>query len=151
MNQDIRNRTAAKHSASVLSSYRSEQIAWRSWQITSLKQVENARHIEPIGRELLLSACQYAEIGLSVDFKQAPYHAAYLVRHLDLHGYTPARKSCSPPSYQSDQSVDLSSLHQQNAVPPVLPERIPFAALAILFAGRRRDDTRYQKYATGAK
>ncbi len=64
-----------------------------------LKQVENAWHIEPISRELLLSACQLHEIGLSVDFKQAPYHAAYLVRHLDLPGYTPARKSCSPPSY----------------------------------------------------
>ncbi len=44
-------------------------------------------------RELLLSACAIHEIGLSVDFRQAPQHAAYLVRHLDLPGFTPAQKS----------------------------------------------------------
>ncbi len=86
-----------------------------------LKQVENARHIEPISRELLLSACQLHEIGLSVDFKQAPYHAAYLVRHLDLLGYTPAQKKLLATLLLNQTNpVDLSSLHQQNAVPPVL-------------------------------
>ncbi len=52
-------------------------------------QVENEWHLEAISRDLLISACQLHEIGLSVDFKQAPQHAAYLVRNLDLPGFTP--------------------------------------------------------------
>ncbi len=39
-----------------------------------------------------LSACALHEIGLSVDFKRAPQHAAYLVNNLDLPGFTPAQK-----------------------------------------------------------
>ncbi|MWM21585.1 guanosine-5'-triphosphate,3'-diphosphate pyrophosphatase, partial [Escherichia coli] len=50
-------------------------------------QVENEWHLEAISRDLLISACQLHEIGLSVDFKQAPQHAAYLVRNLDLPGF----------------------------------------------------------------
>lgn len=57
-------------------------------------QVENEWHLEAISRDLLISACQLHEIGLSVDFKQAPQHAAYLVRNLDLPGFTPHRKNC---------------------------------------------------------
>lgn len=57
-------------------------------------QVENEWHLEAISRDLLISACQLHEIGLSVDFKQAPQHAAYLVRNLDLPGFTPAQKNC---------------------------------------------------------
>lgn len=57
-------------------------------------QVKNEWHLEAISRDLLISACQLHEIGLSVDFKQAPQHAAYLVRNLDLPGFTPHRKNC---------------------------------------------------------
>ena len=58
-------------------------------------QVENEWHLEAISRDLLISACQLHEIGLSVDFKQAPQHAAYLVRNLDLPGFTPrTEKNC---------------------------------------------------------
>lgn len=89
-----------------------------------------------------LSACQLHEIGLSVDFKQAPYHAAYLVRHLDLPGYTPAQKKLLATLLLNQTNpVDLSSLHQQNAVPPRVAEQLcRLLRLAILFAGRRRDD-----------
>lgn len=62
--------------------------------VNFLDQVEDKWHLEPISRELLTSACQLHEIGLSVDFKQAPQHAAYLVRNLDLPGFTPAQRSC---------------------------------------------------------
>lgn len=55
-------------------------------------QVEKEWHLEAISRDLLISACQLHEIGLSVDFKQAPQHAAYLVRNLDLPGFTLHRK-----------------------------------------------------------
>ncbi|PJH64121.1 guanosine-5'-triphosphate,3'-diphosphate pyrophosphatase, partial [Salmonella enterica subsp. enterica serovar Enteritidis] len=76
-------------------------------------------HIEPTSRELFLSACPLHEIGLSVDFKQAPYHPAYLLRHLDLPGYTPAKKTLlATILLNQTKPDDPSSPHQQNAVPP---------------------------------
>lgn len=105
-------------------------------------QVENRWDIEPLSRELLLSACHLHEIGLSVDFKQAPQHAAYLVRNLDLPGFTPAQKKLlATLLLNQTHAIDLSSLHQQNAVPPRVAEHLcRLLRLAIIFASRRRDD-----------
>ncbi|SUB19109.1 Guanosine-5'-triphosphate,3'-diphosphate pyrophosphatase [Pantoea agglomerans] len=94
-------------------------------------------------RELLLSACAIHEIGLSVDFRHAPQHAAYLVRHLDLPGFTPAQKKLLACLLQNQNgSIDLALLTQQNALPPRLAERMcRLLRLAIIFSTRRRDDT----------
>ncbi|KZB78547.1 hypothetical protein AVJ24_11815 [Yersinia pestis] len=46
----------------------------------------------PMSR-ILQNACLIHEIGLSVDFKHAPQHAAYLIRNLDLPGLL-LHKSC---------------------------------------------------------
>lgn len=61
------------------------------------QQVANEWQLDTRCRELLHSASLIHELGLSVDFKQAPQHAAYLIRHLDLPGFTPAQKNCWPP------------------------------------------------------
>lgn len=63
-----------------------------------LLQVEKEWHLDNRCRELLQNACLIHEIGLSVDFKRAPQHAAYLIRNLDLPGFTP-RKSYYCPHY----------------------------------------------------
>lgn len=105
-------------------------------------QVKESWDLESLSRDLLLSACALHEVGLSIDFKQAPAHAAYLVRHLDLPGFTPAQKKLLATLLLNQTStVDLSSLHQQNAVPPRVAEHLcRLLRLAILFASRRRDD-----------
>ncbi|MFC0226077.1 exopolyphosphatase [Serratia aquatilis] len=94
-------------------------------------------------RELLRAACLIHEIGLSVDFKQAPQHAAYLIRHLDLPGFTPAQKKLLATLLQNQSNtLDLPLLSQQNAVPPRMAQRLcRILRLAIIFASRRRDDT----------
>lgn len=94
-------------------------------------------------RELLQAACLLHEIGLSVDFKQAPQHAAYLVRHLDLPGFTPAQKKLLATLLQNQcNALDLSLLSQQNAVPTEMAQHLcRILRLAIIFASRRRDDT----------
>lgn len=66
-------------------------------------QVKDEWHLEAISRELLQSACQLHEIGLSVEYKQAPLHAARLVRNLDLPGFTPRKKTVSHAAIKSDQ------------------------------------------------
>ncbi|WP_410752005.1 guanosine-5'-triphosphate,3'-diphosphate diphosphatase [Citrobacter sp. U14242] len=107
-----------------------------------LDQVEKKWHLDAISRELLQSACQLHEIGLSVEYKQAPLHAAWLVRNLDLPGFTPAQKKLLATLLLNQTNpVDLSSLHQQNAVPPRIAEHLcRLLRLAIIFASRRRDD-----------
>lgn len=107
-----------------------------------LEQVKDKWHLEAICRELLQSACQLHEIGLSVEYKQAPLHAAWLVRNLDLPGFTPAQKKLLATLLLNQTNpVDLSSLHQQNAVPPRIAEHLcRLLRLAIIFAARRRDD-----------
>jgi exopolyphosphatase / guanosine-5'-triphosphate,3'-diphosphate pyrophosphatase len=60
----------------------------------------------------LHSACLIHEIGLSVDFKQAPQHAAYLIRHLDLPGFTPAQKKLLATLLQNQSNtLDLPLLN----------------------------------------
>lgn len=105
-------------------------------------QVEKSWEIEPLCFDLLQSACQLHEIGLSVEYKQAPLHAAWLVRNLDLPGFTPAQKKLlATLLLNQTNAVDLSSIHQQNAVPPRVAEHMcRLLRLAILFANRRRDD-----------
>jgi len=92
--------------------------------------------------EILQVAGELHEIGLSIEFKQAPLHAAWLVKNLDLPGFTPAQKKLLATLLLNQTNpVDLSSLHQQNAVPPRVAEHIcRLLRLAIIFASRRRDD-----------
>ncbi len=94
------------------------------------------------GRELLLSACQLHEIGLSVDFKQAPYHAAYLVRHLICPLYARAEKVARHPYRIRPIRRSLRFISKTRYVPPrVANSWRRLLCPAILFAaGRRRDD-----------
>lgn len=106
-------------------------------------QVAETWNLDPLSQQLLTSSALLHEIGLSIDFRHAPQHAAYLVSHLDLPGYTPSQKKLlSTLLLNQTHAVDLSSLHQQNAVPPRIAERLcRLLRLAIIFANRRRDDT----------
>ncbi|WPU22936.1 guanosine-5'-triphosphate,3'-diphosphate diphosphatase [Cedecea neteri] len=105
-------------------------------------QIAEPWGLDPLSQQMLASSALLHEIGLSIDFKHAPQHAAYLVRNLDLPGYTPAQKKLLATLLLNQTNpVDLSSLHQQNAVPPRVAERLcRLLRLAIIFANRRRDD-----------
>jgi exopolyphosphatase/guanosine-5'-triphosphate,3'-diphosphate pyrophosphatase len=106
-------------------------------------QVANEWRLDARCSELLHAACLLHEIGLSVDFKQAPQHAAYLIRNLDLPGFTPAQKKLLATLLQNQSNtIDLTLLSQQNAVLPQMAQRLcRILRLAIIFASRRRDDT----------
>ncbi len=107
------------------------------------RQVSNSWKLDDLSRNMLESACLIHEIGLSVDFRQAPQHSAYLVRHLDLPGFTPAQKKLLATLLQNQvNGIDLALLSQQNAVPPRVAERLcRLLRLAIIFSSRRRDNT----------
>lgn len=142
INRDIRSRTL--HNVQRRFSIDVEQAA-RVQQLAEgfFRQVSQSWKLDQRCRDLLLSACAVHEIGLSVDFRQAPRHAAYLIRHLDLPGFTPAQKKVLACLLQNQSgSIDLALLAQQNAVPPRTAERLSrLLRLAIIFSTRRRDDT----------
>lgn len=108
-----------------------------------LLQVEKEWHLDGRCRELLQNACLIHEIGLSIDFKRAPQHAAYLIRNLDLPGFTPAQKLLLAALLQNQSdTLDLSLLNQQNALPVDMAQHLcRLLRLAIIFSSRRRDDT----------
>lgn len=108
-----------------------------------LQQVARDWQLDNRCRDLLYSACLVHEIGLCVDFRNAPQHAAYLIRHSDLPGFTPAQKKLLATLLQNQSNaIDLPSLSQQNAIAPRQAQYLcRVLRLAIIFASRRRDDT----------
>ncbi|RLM21554.1 guanosine-5'-triphosphate,3'-diphosphate pyrophosphatase [Brenneria alni] len=108
-----------------------------------LQQVARDWQLDNRCRELLQNTCLVHEIGLSIDFRQSPQHAAYLIRNSDLPGFTPAQKKLLATLLQNQSNpVDLVLLNQQNALPVIQTQRLcRLLRLAIIFASRRRDDT----------
>lgn len=140
--QDIRQRTLRNlQRRYLLDSEQASRVAQLAENFS--QQVSGVWQLDARARELLNSACLIHEIGLSVDFRQASHHAAYLIRHLDLPGFTPAQKKLLATLLQNQSSaLDLPLLSQQNAVPPRQAQRLcRILRLAIIFASRRRDDT----------
>ncbi|RJT39496.1 guanosine-5'-triphosphate,3'-diphosphate diphosphatase [Rahnella woolbedingensis] len=140
--QDIRQRTLRNlQRRYLLDNEQAERVAQLAENFSL--QVAQEWKLDPRARDLLNSACLIHEIGLSVDFKKAPHHAAYLIRHLDLPGFTPAQKKLLATLLQNQNgTLDLPLLNEQNAVPPRQAQRLcRIMRLAIIFASRRRDDT----------
>ncbi|CDL85675.1 guanosine-5'-triphosphate,3'-diphosphate diphosphatase [Xenorhabdus szentirmaii] len=140
--QDIRTRTLRntqnRFQLDIAQAQRVKQLAENFCQ-----QVAKSWELDDRCRELLSSACLLHEIGLCIDFRQGAAHAAYLVSHLDLPGYTPAQKRLLAVLLKNQNGpIDLSSLSQQNALPSLQAQRLcRLLRSAIIFASRRQDDS----------
>ncbi|WP_409308300.1 exopolyphosphatase [Pectobacterium sp. B1J-3] len=140
--QDIRHRTVHNlQRRYLLDSEQAKRVA--ALADNFLQQVARDWQLDTRCRELLQNACLVHEIGLSIDFRQSPQHAAYLIRHSDLPGFTPAQKKLLATLLQNQSNpVDLAPLSQQNALPVIQAQHLcRLLRLAIIFASRRRDDT----------
>lgn len=140
--QDIRQRTLRSlQRRYLLDSEQANRVAELADNF--LQQVASEWQLDNYAREMLNSTCLIHEIGLNIDFKQAPLHAAYLIRHLDLPGFTPAQKKLLATLLQNQSNIlDLPLLNQQNAIPSRQAQHLcRIVRLAIIFASRRRDDT----------
>lgn len=140
--QDIRHRTLHNlQRRYLLDSDQAQRV--KTLADNFLQQVARDWQLDSRCRELLASACLVHEIGLGVDFRQAPQHAAYLIRHSDLPGFTPAQKKLLATLLQNQSNtIDPIPLTQQNALPVPMAQRLcRLLRLAIIFASRRRDDT----------
>ncbi|WP_127959522.1 guanosine-5'-triphosphate,3'-diphosphate diphosphatase [Serratia microhaemolytica] len=115
----------------------SQLVANFCQQLAAVWPVDNA------SRELLDAACLIHEIGLSIDYRQAPQHAVYLLHHLDLPGFTAAEKKLLASLLGNQRDApDLAPLQQQQRLPVITAQRLcRLLRLAIIFASLRRDDS----------
>ncbi|GAB7218799.1 guanosine-5'-triphosphate,3'-diphosphate diphosphatase [Vibrio comitans] len=92
---------------------------------------------EPVAIELLQAAAQLHEIGLTIDFKKAGQHNAYLLKNLDLPGYTRAQKNLIADVTLRYKDA-LSPLPEQQAVSKQSAENIlRILRLSVLLTHRR--------------
>ena len=70
------------------------------------------------GRMILSRAAVLYELGLCIEYKKAPQHAAYIVENIDMPGFTLAQKLLlSALLYNQRDEFKLEPLHRQHAVP----------------------------------
>ncbi|TCV93744.1 guanosine-5'-triphosphate,3'-diphosphate diphosphatase [Biostraticola tofi] len=140
--EDIRERTLANLQRRYqLDTDQAERVSQLAEDLA--RQVAHSWQLDYRCFALLHCASMIHEIGLSIDIKHAPQHAAYLVRHTDLPGFTPAQQKLIATLLQNQSHpIDLVQLNHQNSLPPAMAHRLcRLLRLAIIFASRRRSDT----------
>jgi exopolyphosphatase/pppGpp-phosphohydrolase len=69
------------------------------------------------GRPILRYAALLHEIGLCIEYKKAPQHAAYIIDNIDMPGFTPAQKKLlSALLFNQRDEFKLEPLEKQGAV-----------------------------------
>ncbi|MGL5036181.1 MAG: guanosine-5'-triphosphate,3'-diphosphate pyrophosphatase, partial [Aeromonas sp.] len=69
------------------------------------------------GRPILRYAALLHEIGLCIEYKKAPQHAAYIIDNIDMPGFTPAQKKLlSALLFNQRDEFKLEVLEKQGAV-----------------------------------
>ncbi|BAE75664.1 Guanosine-5'-triphosphate,3'-diphosphate pyrophosphatase [Sodalis glossinidius str. 'morsitans'] len=138
---DIRQRTLENLQRRYqLDTEQAQRVTWLADGFA--RQVAEAWQLDERCFTLLRCASMIHEIGLSIDIKRAPQHAAYLVRHTDLPGFTPAQQKLIATLLQNQSNhINLTQLNEQNCLAPRIAQRLcRLMRLAIIFASRRRDD-----------
>ncbi len=105
-------------------------------------QLKDSWDINDNMTELLHWAGQVHEIGLSIDFKQSPQHAAYLLNHTEMPGFTPAqRKLLAALLINQTDIINLPVLAEQNALSLQQAQRlVRLLRIAILLCRSRHSD-----------
>ncbi|MGR5179170.1 guanosine-5'-triphosphate,3'-diphosphate diphosphatase [Vibrio mediterranei] len=135
---DIRARTISSvQSRCQLDVEYGEQVAATATQL--LKQCGGTQWVEePQAKALLESASKLHEIGLTLDFKKAGEHSAYLLQNLDLPGFTRAQKHLLAELVRRYKD-QLSPLPSQHALSTQSAERVlRLLRLAVIITHRRQ-------------
>jgi len=99
--------------------------------------------LESEAKPLLRWSAMLHEIGLGIGYKQLHLHAAYIINHSDLPGFTPAQKFLVAALLRNQrEQPDLALLTQQNALSPASAVKLTrILRLAIILSMRRRSGT----------
>ncbi|PMN72758.1 guanosine-5'-triphosphate,3'-diphosphate diphosphatase [Enterovibrio norvegicus] len=92
---------------------------------------------EPIAKDMLITAAQLHELGMSIGFKQDGEHTAYLIKHLDLPGFTRAQKQLLAEMLRHYRE-QLHGVSAQNALSTFSANRLlRVLRLAVILCHRR--------------
>ena len=138
---DVRERTAD----SLITRYQMDRIQAervRDAALHAFQQVQKEWQLsEQYGRPMLRWAAMLHELGLCIEYKKAPQHAAYIIDNIDMPGFTPAQKQLlSALVFNQRDGFKLEVLEKQNAVS--LRQAIRLARLlrfAIILCMRRTE------------
>ncbi len=73
--------------------------------------------LDGLCRSILISAALLYELGLCIEYKKAPQHAAYIVENIDMPGFTvPQKLLLSGLLFNQRDEFKLDALHRQHAV-----------------------------------
>ncbi|MGF1769071.1 guanosine-5'-triphosphate,3'-diphosphate diphosphatase [Enterovibrio makurazakiensis] len=138
--QDIRIRTIQ----SIQSRYQLDQAHANSvanMAANLLRQCGDKWIVEPIAEDMLNSAAELYEIGMSIGFKKDGEHAAYLIKNLDLPGFTQAQKQLLAQLLRQYRE-QLQPIGAQSAVSATSANRIlRILRLAVILCHRRDSQT----------
>ncbi|MGF1751814.1 guanosine-5'-triphosphate,3'-diphosphate diphosphatase [Vibrio cionasavignyae] len=116
-----------------------EQVATTALQLLNACGGDNCIR-EPHGEALLTTAAKLHEIGLTLDFKKAGEHGAYLLKNIDLPGYTRAQKHFLAEVIRRYKD-QLSPLPPQHAISAESATRaLRLLRLAVIITHRRQRD-----------
>ncbi|OAN16918.1 guanosine-5'-triphosphate,3'-diphosphate pyrophosphatase [Photobacterium jeanii] len=102
-----------------------------------LQSCQQAWQLEPQAACLLHASSTLHEIGASIEFKKSGEHAAYLIRHLDLPGFTRAQQLLIAELLRRHRE-QITSLPEQHALSAASATRIlRLLRLAIILCHRR--------------
>lgn len=120
--QNIRQRTIKSiQSRFCLDVAQGENVAKTS--ISLLNQCDESWIPEPVAKNLLDAAARLYEIGLSVSFDRNAEHAAYLINHLELPGFTPTQKRLMAQWFRFYRD-DLNVIEGKNAMSAISANRV---------------------------
>ena len=116
-NCDVRERTAD----SLITRYQMDRIQAervRDAALHAFQEVQDEWQLsEQYGRPILRWAAMLHELGLCIEYKKAPQHAAYIIDNIDMPGFTPAQKQLlSALVYNQRDAFKMDVLERQNVV-----------------------------------
>ena len=89
----------------------------RNTALEALQQVAGSLQLDASANTMLAWSALLYELGLSIEYKRAPEHAAYIIRHIDLPGFTPAQKQLLGALLLNQRDeFQLAALQQQSAI-----------------------------------
>ena len=140
---DARERTAD----SLITRYqldRDQAERVRDVALQAFAQVQGPWHLSELyGRPMLRWAAMLYELGLCIEYKKAPQHAAYIIDNIDMPGFTPAQKQLlSALVLNQRDDFHLDVLERQNAVSQAQACRlVRLLRIAIILCMRRTEGT----------
>ncbi len=106
---------------SMISRYQLDPEQGRRVEAVCMKIFEQLRHFwnldDHCGRMILSKAAVLYELGLCIEYKKAPQHAAYIVENIDMPGFTLAQKLLlSALLFNQRDAFKLDALRRQHAI-----------------------------------